>query len=323
MANPGTYYLNGPDLASSTSIYTDEAQTTCAPDGLYSDGLITRELLNCVLLPVQICPDCGIACGDSITPPGGNQGLYQLEFNAGTLTTDIGAISIHFNPADIPDGIRVLFDGVYYNRLSSPTDGNRQSTSGVADAFTILGRATDECESFCDDPNGILCTPDPNGNTINFFNGYDSNGWIPGTPSTQTVYIYPGDKIYGGQSEYNLLIVPKPTASAGTVTVQVLGPCDQTGWDIVVNCAEALPSFQGAAIGSSTSCGATPDTYYFGRFIQSNGTPDTNAFPIRHNPVFLDSTGSNRVPDGNYLMSNGQYIVVTDGVVEFTPANCT
>lgn len=52
-----TYYLNGPDLASSTAIFTDIGMDTCAPDGFYSDEIIARELVNCVLQPAQNCPE--------------------------------------------------------------------------------------------------------------------------------------------------------------------------------------------------------------------------------------------------------------------------
>tara|TARA_B110000908_G_C10202621_1_gene426068 strand:- start:500 stop:985 length:486 start_codon:yes stop_codon:yes gene_type:complete len=52
-----TYYLNGPDLASSTAIFTDIGMDTCAPDGFYSDENIARELINCVLQPAQNCPE--------------------------------------------------------------------------------------------------------------------------------------------------------------------------------------------------------------------------------------------------------------------------
>ena len=64
MAVSGTYYLNGPDLASSTAIFADDEMNVCAPNGLYSNGIIVRELLNCVLLPSQPCPQCALPCGN-------------------------------------------------------------------------------------------------------------------------------------------------------------------------------------------------------------------------------------------------------------------
>jgi len=58
MAVTGNYYLNGPTLGSSTAVFTDIDLTVCAPDGFYSDGTISREQVNCVLLPQQVCPNC-------------------------------------------------------------------------------------------------------------------------------------------------------------------------------------------------------------------------------------------------------------------------
>ena len=58
MATPGTYYFDSATFSSATAIYTDEALTTCAPDGIYSDGTITRRQVNCVLEVAQTCPSC-------------------------------------------------------------------------------------------------------------------------------------------------------------------------------------------------------------------------------------------------------------------------
>ena len=43
MATSGTYYLDGPSLASATAVYTDAALTTKASDGFYSNETIVRE----------------------------------------------------------------------------------------------------------------------------------------------------------------------------------------------------------------------------------------------------------------------------------------
>jgi len=58
MAVTGNYYLNGPTLGLSTAVFTDVDLTVCAPDGFYSDGTISREQVNCVLLPQQVCSNC-------------------------------------------------------------------------------------------------------------------------------------------------------------------------------------------------------------------------------------------------------------------------
>tara|TARA_R110002124_G_scaffold182898_2_gene350275 strand:- start:71 stop:529 length:459 start_codon:yes stop_codon:yes gene_type:complete len=52
------YYLDGTTLSNSTAIYADVELTICESDGFYSDGVIVRRLVNCVLLNVQSCPSC-------------------------------------------------------------------------------------------------------------------------------------------------------------------------------------------------------------------------------------------------------------------------
>ena len=252
-----------------------------------------------IVIATGTCTPAGLPCGGTLVPPQGARGVYQLDIDAGTTVSDTGAIIVYFNPADIPDGIRVLYDGVFYNRLSSASDGNLQSTSGVANAFTILGDPTDTC---------VPATP--NTSVYNAFIGYDSNGWIPDTPSTRTITINAGDDIRGGQAQNNLMVIPKPNASPGTVSIEVLGPCASTGWFLTVECPAALPSFTANAIGSTTFCQAVTGTFFFARFFNA-----VNAYPVLNNPIFLDHDGVTRATDQNYLMDNGQYITVTNGVV--------
>ena len=258
-----------------------------------------------IVIATGTCTPAGLPCGGTLTPPAGSRGVYQLDIDAGTTVSDTGAILIYFNPASIPDGIRVLYDGVFYNRLSSASDGNLQSTSGVANAFTILGDPTDNC---------VPATP--NTGVYNAFNGYDQNGWIPDTPSTRSITINTGDDIRGGQSQFNLMVIPKPNASPGTVSIEVLGPCASTGWNLSVECPAALTNFTANAIGSSTFCQSATGTFFFARFQNA-----VNAYPVLNNPIFLDHDGVTRATDQNYIMDNGQYIVVTNGVVS-ARSNC-
>lgn len=58
MATSSSYYLNAPSLGSATAVFTDAALSVCAAEGFYSDGVIVREQVDCVLLPQQSCPTC-------------------------------------------------------------------------------------------------------------------------------------------------------------------------------------------------------------------------------------------------------------------------
>lgn len=292
-------YIDSSSFSTATAVYDDIHLTIKASDGVYQYDEQYRTQLNGLLGPLFQCEVCGIPCGGTLNPPAGATGLYQLDISVGSTSNDTGAVVVYFNPQSVPDGIRVLYDGVYYNRLSSPTDGNRQSTSGVADSFTILGSPTDNCV-----PNA------PNTANYNFFDGYDNTGWIGGTPSPQSITINTGDDVRGGVSEFSVLVVPKPNALPGNVTIQVLGPCGGTGWNLSVECPAALPSFQAKAIAAGNICQATDTTLFFARF-----QGDSNAYPVVNNPVFLDHDGVNRASDQNYIMDNNQVITVTNGVV--------
>lgn len=73
------FYLNSNNLYSSTSVFLDAALTMCAPNGFYSDGNIVRELVDCVLLPLQQCPNC---CSQPCTSwhVVGNSGPFSLKY---------------------------------------------------------------------------------------------------------------------------------------------------------------------------------------------------------------------------------------------------
>ena len=73
-----TYYLDGPSLAQATAVYTDSALMTCAADGVYSDGTITRVQTGCVLGSAKFCPSCGEGCGTSLDELKVTTGVYLI-----------------------------------------------------------------------------------------------------------------------------------------------------------------------------------------------------------------------------------------------------
>ena len=135
MAVSGTYYLNGPDLATSTAIFADEDMNICASNGLYSNGIIVRELLNCVLLPAQPCPQCALPCGQVGGESADVRGTFLGQISGGT---DVGAVVIYSIVGNtIPDGILTTYNGQTYNQLTYI--GNNQGPVGLN---TPLGQPT-------------------------------------------------------------------------------------------------------------------------------------------------------------------------------------
>lgn len=73
MATLGNYYLNGSNLSTATKVFTDFDQTICAPDGWYSDGVVSRKLTNCKLEAPQTCGNC-------------DENLVSLQFNSNSAS---------------------------------------------------------------------------------------------------------------------------------------------------------------------------------------------------------------------------------------------
>jgi surface protein len=80
MPTKSTYYIDAPNFADATAIYTDSGMTTCAPNGFYSMQGITRELVGCVLLPPTVCPACEfISIWDTTNTSSGSSNANQVK----------------------------------------------------------------------------------------------------------------------------------------------------------------------------------------------------------------------------------------------------
>lgn len=118
------FYINGPSLAASTAIFDDAEMTICAADGFYSDGLITRQQVGCLLLPAQACPNCDI---------------YELSSST-TATTTSGAscesaidTTYYYIPASGVPSALAIGDAVFFDVLGEHPlyDGWYLTDSGV------------------------------------------------------------------------------------------------------------------------------------------------------------------------------------------------
>jgi hypothetical protein len=56
--SPQPWFINADTFADATCIFADSSLSICADNGFYSDGIITRELVDCVLLPPTACETC-------------------------------------------------------------------------------------------------------------------------------------------------------------------------------------------------------------------------------------------------------------------------
>lgn len=157
MATLGNYYLNGPSLSTATKVFTDFDQTICAPDGWYSDGVISRKLTNCKLEKVeQPCGNCNenlislqfnsISASDLFCIGGANVSVYMPlgeVFSTGTAIYQDAALSI---PA--LDGFyREPFNADYREQASGALGVLTTGPSCSGDFFISANRLT--CNVYC------------------------------------------------------------------------------------------------------------------------------------------------------------------------------
>jgi len=310
MANLGSYYINGPTLATATAVYTDEKLIYCAPDGFYSDGGIVRQQLNCELLPAESCDLCASPCPitpavSSPTPP--SEGAYYMDVDLGSGT---GAVIINFTPGGPPNGIKAEYNGNTYNDLSSPDDGFH-SASGTT-AITYLGRVADD--AIC---GGIAGTSPVLDNYI--YNGVAfaaPGGNTNPTIDATDVSLNAGPALPGTC----VMVIPKLNPTPSTLSLTMIAPCAASQFSIEVECPAALPSFFGSARKVLPGiCGLPLDTEYYHAPV--NGTA---GLPGLYDWVFSDAngdlplTGYNSIYVGNILgvgAGSGKYIVVIQGVI--------
>jgi len=310
---PQYYYLDSTSFNTATSIYLDSGLTICAPDGMYSNGLITRQLVDCVLLPKQTCYDCGAAC-DSTLSGGEEVGVYDFNVSVGDGATSVGAIVLRFNPESVPDGILVTYDGNVYNKLYSPSYGLLESTSpgtatyvGVgasACAILISGGTTTVDEYDYDGANFYLT-----GNTVPVTVAI---GQLADTPSP------PGDCV---------MVIPKPNPTPSSMNIKIYSLCGTTdGWSISMECPELLPEFLRSDIQDDEgfNCEAPINLSFYRVPI----TLPASALLQIGDLVFQDEYGTTPLPDGYYLVNPSilpptyDTIQVINGAIKAFVFNC-
>jgi hypothetical protein len=301
-----TLYINGVSFSTATAIYTDPQLTTCAPDGFYSFEGVVRELSGCVLQPIGICDECIPPCGQ-ILQVQGNQGFYSLPTSLGS---DIGAVAVRFYTGGIPDGIRVIYDGVIYNKLSCTLDGYHGTTTN--DGFTYLGNADNICVD-----DGVGGNPLIDGSPYNI-SRYE---WSPSisdfvdTGTTETVNVVAGDisTVLGWTGTWATMVIPKTAQTPTNVLAEISAPCPNgTGWYIEVFCPVVLTPFASTSIeaSSTAACASgSPATYYNYPISGTAGNPAVNDF------VFSDENGEFPLPAGWYKFGTSAFETNDFGVI--------
>jgi hypothetical protein len=307
------YFLNGASLSDATAVYTNSSLSIYAPNGWYSEGTIIREQIDGVLQPVQPCPACGNPCGEAISGSGGT-GVYKMNIDTGETASDVGAIIVVFNPQNIPDGIKVVFNGVTYNEVSSEVYG---WLGGVPAALPIfLGRIASQASC----PAGsVIGGPF----TLSTFE-WDGTAFIP-TGMTESVTVSASqDRITVDGPSFCTMVIPKPSPVSSTVDITCYGVCSSTGFNISVSCPTLLKKFKATVPVSedpTLACELPINQNYY--VANVNG-----AYPYigLYDWVFLDPYGINKAPDGYYRTNNviapNDTIRIANGVIDEIISAC-
>ena len=316
MALSGTYYLNGPDLASSTAIFADDEMNVCAPNGLYSNGIIVRELLNCVLLPAQPCPQCALPCGNVAGESQDINGTFLGQISGGPNTGAVVIYSIVGNL--IPDGVLVTYNGQTYNQLTYI--GN---VGGPVGLNTPLGQPT----YYGSNNNTPVSTTSLPIYTIQTDGSYILSG------NSQPITVTANQlDLRGGGTRVYTQVIPKNSTSVSVLNVDFYAPILGTFFSFQTDCPIQLDSFLGSGIQADDTCAAATINYYFAQNATTTATfpitftPETLATPGIGNYVFLDDGGgtaiNNTATSQFVILADSTYIEIQYGIVIAT-GTCT
>ena len=300
------YYIDSSNFSTATGIYTNIGLTAQAVDGWYSDGVVMRSQTSGLLSTTEECELCAIDCGEpAIEASRVGKGKYTIEFE---LTAAVGAIIIKYTPNKIPNGIRATYDGVNYNRLSSPVYGEIQS-SVPSNNFTVCGTTDSDCGDIVDTEWYLKYQYD---GALSQFQYQDSQ---------ESITIAAGDvQIKTLSSGECVMVIPKTGALQPTLlSVDILGVCDQSSFDVSIECPALITSkITSAVVGTSGAACLAPLTsqHYTVKVAAGSGIEV-------HDYVFTDANGTTPAAAGTtgFIQYAGDWFEIDDGIVIAT-GNC-
>jgi len=332
MSVSSLYYLNGSTLSSSTAVFTDSSMVTCAPDGWYSDGSVSRQQVDCVLLAQQVC-NCEYACPSSKSrqAPPDNQakGIFEFSYNSGNDDTSTGAIAIliDINPGNII-GVKAVLNSVVYSSVVSANWGYLSTTSGD---ITFLGNNTESVCSVVSSGGWSYSLHEFSSDAPGFF--FTDTGLTTdfNLTSAQTMALVPGPM------DTAVMIIPKTAPTPNDLKVYLYALCPNNSeppqqpyrFGIEAHCPTGLPTFSSTirfepgegSIGPICAASLT-QTYYFFQIHSSVNPSEVGLYDY----VFSDINGANPLPNGWYrtpaTTTSFDIIEVENGIVIGMLAYC-
>jgi hypothetical protein len=290
-----TYYINAENFSDATSIFTDAAMTNIAPDGTYQFNGVHRTMTGGVLGSPFFCGTCCANCSGTYIypiPPTKNR-YHEVCSNIGPSTNSAIVVKFKFTSIPIqllgyPIGLRALFDGQFYQGVSSNRFGYMPELY-VGNNNTFLPSDMEANSPYL--LEGYAWQP----LTSDFVQTQNITTWI--TESMVNIALNNPDECY--------MLIPKTTTDA-TVTVQVFSPHKPSvsgggGCDITIACPSALVSVRTSEVKESIAlaCGESlSETAYVMRVNSVSGQPKM------FDRVFSDSSGTTPLAEGYYTLSN-------------------
>lgn len=298
------YYLNGADLASSTSVFFDVYLTNLAPDGWYSQDGIVREQVGGILQAAAPCESCAPPCGiEWLADDSTNE---YIEYVSTINTTPaLGCVRIDIDTTlstNTVFGFRCFYGPNIYNYAVGQLNGYVQAP---ASDITYLSDGVCTSPAY---PCGFVYKQ----KKLDFFYSYYYTGnTVAGCLTTSNVITVPSTTI----DRYTMFI-PKTIVGEDDVSLYLyalnFGGACQLNARVSVLCPILLPKisvYTGQTfVDGAAACAFTPTSWssaYIGYINGSFGSISVGDI------LFMDSSSATPwyfLP-GWYLFTNGPDII--------------
>lgn len=280
MSVSSNYYLDSASLATATRVFTDVDLTICAPDGYYSDGVIVRQQVSCILGDISACPSCSMPCGKALNI---NlvQGYCTMSYDVGTNT---GAIVFAINPLNSHLGVLIEYDGVYYSNFVSTANGY---LPGIGDS-TYIGYSPTAC-----------FTP-PSSFTLDTYVIIDEVIYNQFT-TTGINIVSAQCQFTSTLSDWHYIVIPKTNMSPSKVNIYLTNPCTPENISLNIHCPAELDVVLACETpydNPVSPCGCINFINYYVKFVNGNNT-QLGLYDM----IFTDANGQNPAIDGFYKCS--------------------
>ena len=249
------------------------------------------------------CALCTTDCGSApISGTALNKGKYTASYSLGTTT---GAVIVKCTPNAVPNGIRVTYDGINYNKLTSPVYGKLQSTV-PSNNFTVCGDVASQCA-------GLISTS----TFLEYVYNLSSVSWDY-LNSSESIDIVAGDlELRAFSSGQCIMVIPKLAIGPTTLAIDILATCGLADFTLDVDCPVTISATTTtiAGLGSSLiACGEAQATSHY--IVHADGT--TGGIPTLHAYVFTDANGATEAVDGWIAHIGGSYEIFSGIIITVT-----